>query len=83
MLDNIIHANKSFRILNVKDALKLALTEDALKSVIQIHDDLGWNALVKVVNAVKAIEPDCEFVVRGELLVAGSSRYKCPSLKQD
>lgn len=80
--DTIVHAETSFRLTSVRDALAFALTANPLAAVVQVFDDLGEKSLAQVVAAVKAIEPGCEFVVRGEYLVAGSSMYKCPSLTQ-
>ncbi len=82
LTDTIIHSETSFRLTSVRDALAFALTANPLAAVVQVFDDLGQEALEQVVNAVKAIEPGCEFVIRGEYLVAGSSMYKCPSLTQ-
>tara|TARA_S200000501_G_C20177840_1_gene462978 strand:- start:57 stop:326 length:270 start_codon:yes stop_codon:yes gene_type:complete len=82
LTDSIIHSEDTFRLTTVRDALAFALTAEPLAAVVQVFDNLGEKALEQVVNAVKAIEPGCEFVVRGEYLVAGSSMYKCPSLTQ-
>jgi len=82
LTDSIIHSATTFRLTNVRDALAFSLTAEPLAAVVQVYDDLGEEALEQVVNAVKAIDPKCEFVVRGEYLVAGSSMYKCPSLTQ-
>jgi len=80
-MDSIIHRNTNLRLTNVKDALLFALKTESLAAVVQVFDDLGSEALRKVVESVRVIEPGNEFVVRGTLLLKDSSFYKCSNFQ--